>query len=127
MRMYSIEGKGDSPYVLLDEAGSLLEISGNFTLKDTYWFYGNLFRWMIAFNRGPYKTRTVNIRLKRINDSSLNQITLMFRKLANSISASDVEINWFVNGRSEHLPAIGRALQVGTSYGVNLLSHNEAC
>jgi hypothetical protein len=127
MRMDSTEGKGDSPYVLLDEAGSLPEISGNSTLKDTYWFYGNLLRWMIAFNRGPYKTRMVKIHLKRIINSSLNRITRMFRKRSDSIPVCGVEINRYIGCGSKHLPAIKAAMQVEASYRVNFLAYNEAC
>lgn len=127
MRIFSIEQKDNSPYVLIDEAKSLLEITGNSTLHDTHWFYGNLLNWMVAFNRGPLKTQTVNIRLTRINESSLQGIALMFKKLAGNIAASAIEINWYTDGTNSRLASSGKILQREIAFRVNLISHGGEC
>ena len=61
--MYAIR----SYYV--NEAESLVEISGISTLTETNWFYSNLLKWLIAFNKGHSHTATINIKLQRMNDS----------------------------------------------------------
>jgi hypothetical protein len=123
MRSFSIEGKEDSPSVLIDEGKNLLEISGNSTLKETHWFYGNVLKWMIAFNSGKGKTATVNIRLKRINESSLQWIALIFQKVSQIVPDLSLEINWFIEGKSPRILACGQKLQNRTSYRVNFVSH----
>ncbi len=127
MRIFSIEGKDDSPDILIDEGKNLLEISGNSTLKDTHWFYGNVLNWMLAFNSGDYKTSTINIKLKRINESSLQWIEHILQKLANTIPTSDIQINWFIDAKSPRLLTSGQLLQSRTIFKVNLISHQGEC
>jgi hypothetical protein len=127
MRLFSIEGKDDSPFVLISKEKNLLEISDNSTMKDTCWFYGNLLKWMIAFNRGPKRTETVNIHLMHINDSSLKQITHMFQQLSNNLPATSIEINWHLVGKSPQLLSGGRLLQRETANRVNLVSYQGDC
>lgn len=120
MRTFAIEGNGESPEVFLDEKRMLFEISGNSTLKDTNWFYGNLLKWMIAFNSGDSKTRTVNIRLKRMNDSSAKWLTHILRKLIYFVPESSIEINWYGSG-SRKLTERAKLLEQQTGYRVNML------
>lgn len=122
MRTFSIEGNRESPQVLLDEARMLIEISGNSTLKDTNWFYSNLLKWMIAFNSGDSKTRTVNIRLNRINDSSAKWLTHILRKLIYFVPESTIEINWYTNSTSRRLLERARLLEETTGFRVNMLT-----
>jgi len=82
---------------------------------------------MIAFNLGPMRTQTVNIRLTRINESSLQGIALMFKRLAGNISASAFEINWYTNGKNSRLASSGKKLQRDIAFRVNLISHREEC
>jgi hypothetical protein len=127
MRIFSIEGKDNSPSVLIDEARNLLEICGNSTLRDTQWFYGNLMNWMIAFNKGSRRTETVNIRLTRINDSSIQGIALMFKKLSGDILPSDTVINWYIDGKNPRMLSSGKILQRELMFRVNLVSLRNAC
>ena len=121
MRTFAIEGNAEAPEVFLDEGNNLFEISGNSTLKDTNWFYSNLLKWMIAFNSGDSKTRTVNIRLQRINDSSAKWLTHILRKLIYFVPESSIEINWYTNSKSRKLLERARILEEQTGYRVNML------
>ena len=123
MRTFTIEGKADSPDVFMDEAKKLIEIRGNSTLKETNWFYNNLLKWMIAFNMGNTNTCTVNIRLKRINDSSAKWLAVVFNKLRLFVPEKELEINWYLNSRSPRILASGLMLQTRTAYRVNMLSN----
>jgi hypothetical protein len=121
MRTFAIEGNAEAPEVFLDEGNNLMEISGNSTLKDTNWFYSNLLKWLIAFNAGDSKTRTVNIRLQRINDSSAKWLTHILRKLIYFVPESTIEINWYTNSKSRKLLERARILEEQTGYRVNML------
>jgi hypothetical protein len=123
MRTFSIEGRNDSPRIFISEAGQSIEISGNSTLKETNWYYCNLLKWMIALNSGHSKTAVINIRLQRINDSSVKWLSLVFDKLAQFISPSLIEINWHFNAQSKRLLMSGQHIQQQSKNTVNLLSH----
>ena len=123
MRTFAIEGSGESPTVFLDEARRVLEISGNSTLKNANWFYSNLLKWMIAFNAGNNRTSTVNIRLNRINDSSVKWLIHILRKLVWLVPGNTIEINWYMAGRSRKLQESARMLESLSGYRVNMLLH----
>ncbi|MBN1952634.1 MAG: SiaC family regulatory phosphoprotein [Bacteroidales bacterium] len=122
MRTFAIEGNGESPEVFLDEKRMLFEISGNSTLKDTNWFYSNLLKWMIAFNSGESRTRTVNIRLQRMNDSSAKWLTHILRKLIYFMPEETIEINWYTTSGSRRLAERAKLLEEETGYRVNRLT-----
>lgn len=121
MRIYTIEGEAHSPNILLDESRSLIEISGNSTLKDANWFYSNVLKWIIAFNSGNSKTRIINIKLQRINDSSLLWLETIIRKLINGGPNADFEINWYNTEKNKSVLARALKLQNNSGKKVNLV------
>ena len=96
MRTFSIEGDHRAPSIYIDEAKSLVEITGNSVLSETQWFYGNVLKWLIAFNLGGSRTQTINIRLEKVNESSSKWIALILSKLSGIISKNNFEINWYL-------------------------------
>ena len=123
MRTFAIEGDLSAPSVYMDEEKSLVEISGYSTLKDANWYYCNLLKWLIAFNTGSSKTETINIRLKRINDSSTKWLSLIFKKLLNLLPAASFEINWYLEGQNQRVLASGKSFQQLSGLRVNLIGH----
>ena len=121
MRTFTIEGDSNAPSILIDEEKSLVEISGYSTLKDTNWFYSNLLKWLIAFNIGNSKTETINIRLKRMNDSSTKWLSLIFKKLVNLLPSASFEINWYMESRNHRVLACGKSFQQLAGLRVNLI------
>jgi hypothetical protein len=121
MRTFAIEGDHSAPTILIDEGKSLVEISGNSTLKETNWFYSNLLKWLIAFNSGNSRTETINIRLKRINDSSTKWLYLIFKKLVSLLPSARFEINWYMEGNSQRILASGKLFQQMAGLKVNLI------
>jgi hypothetical protein len=121
MRTFAIEGDSYAPSILIDEEKSLVEISGYSTLKETNWFYSNLLKWLIAFNTGNSKTETINIRLKRINDSSTKWLTLIFKKLVSLLPSARFEINWYMESRNQRVLASGKSFQQLSGLNVNLI------
>jgi hypothetical protein len=121
MRTFAIEGDSSTPSILIDEGKSLVEISGYSTLKDTNWFYSNLLKWLLAFNLGNSRTETINIRLKRINDSSTKWLSLIFKKLVNILPSDNIEINWYMEGRNQRVMASGKSFKQLSGLNVNLI------
>jgi hypothetical protein len=123
MRTFTIEGDEHSPHVFMDEEKSLVEISGYSTLKETNWFYCNLLKWLIAFNTGHSKTKTINIRLRRINDSSVKWLNLIFKKLENLLPSASYEINWYLEGANQRVYTSGKSFQQLSGLKVNLIGN----
>ncbi len=123
MRTFEIEGDTNTPSVFFDEENKLVEISGYSTLKDTNWFYSNLLKWLIAFNTGNSKTEVINIRLKRINESSTKWLSLIFKKLLNLLPSANFEINWHVEGQNNRVLASGKTFQQLSGLKVNLIGY----
>lgn len=121
MRTFEIEGDKSTPSVFIDEERRFVEISGYSTLKDTNWFYSNLLKWLIAFNTGNSKTEVVNIRLKRINDSSTKWLNLIFKKLICLLPKLSFEINWYFDGNNQRVLACGKSFQQLPGLKVNLI------
>ena len=120
MRTFSIEGGNRSPQVVIDENRNLVEISGNSTLLETNWFYGNLLKWIIAFNLGQNQTKTVNIRLRRLNKSSSKWIILIFNQVRNIFPGSNLEINWYFETNNQNSANFGQYLKNQSRNKVNI-------
>jgi hypothetical protein len=123
MRTFTIEGDMFAPSVFIDGRKSLVEISGNSVLKETNWFYSNLLKWLIAFNLGESKIETINIRLKRINESSAKWLSLIFTKLASLLPSARFEINWYLENNNRRILASGKSLQQLSGLQVNLIGY----
>ena len=120
MRTFNIEGGLTSPQVFIDESKRIVEITGNSTLPNTNWFYGNLLKWILAFNLGESQTKTVNIRLQKMNRSSSKWITLIFNQVKNLIPTSNFEINWYFDQNNQNLLNFGHYLKNQSRSKVNI-------
>jgi len=123
MRTFSIEAGKDSPFVYLDESTKTVEIKGNSTLKEAHWFYCNLLKWLIAFNSGQTRTKTVDINLIRVNDSTSKWLILIFDKFHKILPDSSLEINWHLNNGSPRIREYGQLLKNRPGLRVNMLTH----
>lgn len=121
MRTFSIEGGQHSPQVLIDGNKNLVEISGNSTLLESNWFYGNLLKRIIAFNLGDNQIKVINIRLQRMNRSSSKWITLILNQVKNLLPTSNFEINWYFTTNNQNLMNFGQYLKNQSYHKVNIL------
>jgi hypothetical protein len=121
MRTYTIEGPANSPKVFIDESKSLIEFTGNSTLKDAVGFYSNLMKWIVAFNSGNYKTKIINIKLLHINDSSSIWIETIIKKLVDHIPATNLEINWYNTAHNKRVLSSAQMLQSRSDVKINLI------
>jgi hypothetical protein len=121
MRTFSIEGGTDSPRVFIDEMNNSIEISGNSTLKETNWFYPNVLRWIVALNNTSVDRKIVNVKLKKVNDSSSKWITTIFQKLNRCYPSASYEINWHIDGNNLRASDLVKRLQGQEGMKVNLI------
>lgn len=124
MRTFAIEGDQMAPSIFIDESKRTVEISGNSILREPHWFYGNLLKWLIALNLGSSKTRTINIRLNRINESSSKWLALILKKLSGILPAESFEVNWYLASNNERIQAGGQMVSELPGFRVNLVSQN---
>lgn len=122
MRTFSLEGDFTAPSIYMDEAKSLIEITGNSTLREPHWFYSNLLKWLVAFNLGSGKTETINIRLEKINESSSKWLVIILRKLSGLLPDSNIRINWILASTSRNSLDGVRMLSELPGYSVNLIA-----
>jgi len=121
MRTFSIEGGTDSPSIFIDEMNSIIEISGNSTLRETNWFYPNVLMWIIALNNNKVGKKTVNIKLKRVNDSTSQWLATIFQNLIQYYPSSCFEINWYTYGNNNRASDLVHRLQSESGLKVNLI------
>ncbi len=121
---YSIEAGKDSPFVYMDESTKTVEISGNSTLKEAHWFYCSLLKWLIVFNSGQTRTKTININLKRVNDSTSKWLILIFDKFYKILPDSSFEINWQLNKGSTRIRECGQLLKNRSGLKINMLAYS---
>lgn len=102
MRTFSIEKTADSPAIFIDESTNLIEITGNSTLNETGWFYGNLSRWIKALHNFSIEKKTINIKLGKVNNSSMKRFLDLFQLLYQRLPSTIIEINWYTEGNSSN-------------------------
>ena len=108
MKNYQIEGSDRSPAVNIDGNTGIIDISGISNFKSPDFFYKNLTRWILAFNKYPNKTRIVNIRLIHINKSSAKWLKYALEQLEkNSDVYAKPQINWYCSNQNEFVLTMG--------------------
>lgn len=124
MRTFSLEGDLTVPSIYMDESKSIIEITGNSTLREPHWFYTNLLKWLIAFNAGSSRTETINIRLDRINESSSKWLVLILKKLSGLLPDSNIHINWILASKNRYSVEGGQMLKDLPGFSVKLVPQN---
>jgi hypothetical protein len=98
MRTYSIQKGKDSPGIFIDESNNIIEISGNSTFKEVDWFYANVLKWIVALNNDSLGKKTINLKLKKIDDGSSRRLTILIHRLIHQYPTLEYEINWYSKG-----------------------------
>jgi hypothetical protein len=121
MRTFTIEGGTNSPSVYINEMLNTIDISGDSTLCETNWFYPNVLRWIIALNNNDVEKKTINVKLKRVNDSSSQWLTTIFQKLNGYYPTVCFEINWYKEGNNNRAASLVERLRNNSDFKVNLI------
>ena len=122
MITFRIEGKFTSPEIVIDKENRIIEISGRSTFNNTSWFYSNVLKWVIAFNRKELTSTTINIRLSKINDSSSKWILLIMRKLSALVPSNSITVNWYYPPHNIDMQINGERLKLNALVPVNLIA-----
>jgi hypothetical protein len=122
MVTYRIDAKRYSPEVYIDKQNQIIDISGTSTLKNTSWFYGNVLKWVIAFNGTDDCTTTINIKLNKINSGSTKWLMLIMQKLAAIVPDQKVMVNWYYEKHNSSIQLSGEILKLNAEIPVNLIA-----
>lgn len=122
MITFRMEGRNASPEVVIDKQNQKIDISGSSTLKNTSWFYGNLLKWAIAFNRDEHKPTVINIHLKKINNSSAKWLFLIIKKMSDIIPVNNVMVNWYYDSNNTSMQLNGERLKLNSLVPVNIIA-----
>jgi hypothetical protein len=121
MRTFTIEKSENSPFVYLDEDKGSIEIRGKSTIKNPYWFYNNLLKWIVAFNLGDNKTKVINIQLSAVNNNSVKWLFIILNKISILTGNEKLIINWYFRENSQ-IEKKGMEYKSNSPYHVNLIA-----
>jgi hypothetical protein len=108
MRIFQIEGSENSPWVWLDEASGVIEISGVSSFHDPFHFYHSLARWIHAFNLGEHKTHEVNIKFDYLDEDSRKGMEFVLHQLFQLSKENDnLTINWYYSKENSLMLMVG--------------------
>lgn len=122
MVSFRIEAWHSSPEVFIDKKNHLIEISGSSTLKNSSLFYSNLLKWAIAFNLAGFKNTTINIKLKKINDSSTKWLMLIIKTISTIIPEHNILVNWYYDAKNTTMQINGERIKLNSIIPINLIA-----
>ena len=122
MLTFKIDAKRYSPEVFIDRANNVISIEGTSTLKNTSWFYSNVLKWVIAFNSNAEKPTIINIRLNKINDSSVKWIMLIMKKLTALVPDQKITVNWYYKHQNSSVQLSGERLKLNAGIPINVIA-----
>lgn len=105
----TIEATSKTPYIKLDKANGLIEISGISIPENTKEFYWNFNRWLAEYSAQPAPKTVVKISLMYMNSSSTVVITRMLMLLDELIGLkTNVLIDWYYEEDDLEMQEIGQ-------------------
>ncbi len=95
MKPLKIEGKDDTPKVILDKEESKFEISGKSLPEDVFAFYGPIFNWLETYVKDPNNETIFEMNIEYFNSASHKAINQVLETLANIHGAGQgVLVKW---------------------------------
>ncbi|MBN2348367.1 MAG: SiaC family regulatory phosphoprotein [Bacteroidales bacterium] len=109
MQNFCIEGSKNSPEVSINSLEGIIEIKGVSTFQDPIDFYLDLAKWIYAFNIKKINTRTVNIKLDKVNNGSARWMFLIIKQLEKiDQQTNSIRINWYYSKNNSQIFSIGQ-------------------
>ncbi len=123
MNNYHIEGSDRSPSVFIDGNAGIIEISGLHKFKSPELLFKNVTRWMLTFKRYFANTRKINIRLFRLNKSSVKWLKHMLEKLEKiSTAFVNPKINWYWSYQDDFVLKMGEKYRSVLNFSSNIIA-----
>lgn len=96
MRSLIIDGKDDTPMVILDKQENKFEITGKSLPEDVTEFYGPIFNWLEEYVRDPHDETVVEMNIEYFNSASHKAINQVLEILAQLQKAGKkILIKWY--------------------------------
>jgi len=109
MEKLIIEGSAKTPTIELNGEGELL-LRGRSIPENSIEFYKPILDWIGAYGEAPKEATVVNVQLEYFNTSSSKCILDVFKKLE-SLSGTNIEINWYYEEDDEDMLEAGEDYQ----------------
>ena len=108
MEALIIEGKDDTPYVLLDKTNNKFEFSGKSLPEDVVEFYKPILNWLDAFTESPNDSCEIVFKMDYFNTASSKLFLDIFEKFeAIKEKGSDIRIKWYYLEDDEDMEEAG--------------------
>ncbi len=109
MEKLIIEGSAKTPTIELNGEGELL-LRGRSIPENSIEFYKPILDWIGNYGDNPKESTIVNVQLEYFNTSSSKCILDVFKKLE-SLSGTNIEINWYYEEDDEDMLEAGEDYQ----------------
>jgi hypothetical protein len=112
MQKLELEESISTPFVLLDPATGLLEITGTSTPEDSFAYYKPIFNWLDNYIASPNESTKLTIKLDYFNTSSSKCVLNILKKIEKLYqSGYQVEVMWHYHPDDKDMIDIGTDLQ----------------
>ena len=103
-----IDGKEDTPKVILDPNNNLFEISGRSLPEDAIQFYEPILTWLNEYSRNPNANTELNIKLSYFNTASSKLILDILMILEEMVeNGKQCDIKWYYELDDEDMEEAG--------------------
>ena len=109
MEELKIEGSAKTPTIEFNASGDLL-LKGRSIPENSIEFYKPILDWIENYGDSPKDKTIVNVQLEYFNTSSSKCILDVFKKLE-TLSGTDIEINWYYEEDDEDMLEAGEDYQ----------------
>ncbi len=109
MEELKIEGSAKTPTIEFNASGDLL-LKGRSIPENSIEFYKPILDWIENYGDSPKDKTVVNVQLEYFNTSSSKCILDVFKKLE-TLSGTDIEINWYYEEDDEDMLEAGEDYQ----------------
>ena len=108
MEELRIEGTEDSPEIILDLNGNILEISGRSLPEDVNTFYEPVLSWIEDYSKNPLPSTTFNFKLTYFNTASSKVILDILTQFEEMIEEGHkVLVRWYFPDEDEDMQEAG--------------------
>jgi len=109
MEALRIEQTDDSPLVVFDREGNVLEISGKSLPEDVAEFYKPVLNWLNDYRKDPNEKTILDLKLIYFNTASSKKILDILMVLEEmSEDGRDVLVRWHAPARDEDMQEAGK-------------------
>lgn len=105
MEIISIEGKEDTPKVILDKGNGVFEISGRSLPEDARAFYQPIIQWLEKYASNPNSETIFNLKLEYFNTASSKLLLDVLQKLE---SIPNAKVIWYHFEDDEDMEEAGK-------------------